>query len=56
LMAHFFERPKKRAAKKVTRHTALRLALRLRHGTNPNSRAGLAQTGICSVRGFGFAL
>jgi len=28
-MAHFFERPKKRAAKKVARHTALRLALRL---------------------------
>jgi len=28
-MAHFFERPKKRAAKKIARHTALRLALRL---------------------------
>jgi len=27
-MAHFFERPKKRAAKKIARHTALRLALR----------------------------
>ena len=56
LMAHFFERPKKRAAKKVTRHTALRLALRVRHGTNSNSPALRAQTGVRSLRGFGSTL
>jgi len=38
LMAHFFERPKKRAAKKVPRHTALRLALRL----SPRNESKLA--------------
>jgi hypothetical protein len=51
-MAHFFERPKKRAAKKVARRSALRRADALWRGTNRNSPAVRAQTTIRSFRAF----
>jgi hypothetical protein len=46
----------KNETQKTHPSTALRLALRLRHGTSRNSRAKLAQTATRSVRGSSFAL